>query len=250
MSHRSFRYRQLAQRPVLKWHQALNYLKRLVFLWWQDLCFITKPRTRRARPQSRRSRGPHPSHILPFTGRELRRKAPPASPRVLDQKFRAIHVSAMIPLTIIPGEGLGPEIMNSCIEVLQRLDAPFEYEFCDVGPIALRKFQQSLPASTIQSVQKNKLVLMGPLSEETSRLFFRRWPSVNESPRVFAVSAEATVADLMCRASELLQHVGESQKCHRLRAALQSTLQKTHRDLGGKVYTLVFTQILRAELNA
>jgi isocitrate/isopropylmalate dehydrogenase len=32
-------------------------------------------------------------------------------------------------LTVIPGDGIGPEVMNSVIEVLQSVQAPFEYDF-------------------------------------------------------------------------------------------------------------------------
>ncbi len=65
-------------------------------------------------------------------------------------------------LTVIPGDGIGPEVMNSVIEILQTVKAPFEYDFHDAGEVALRKFGELLPASTLASIDKNKLAIKGP----------------------------------------------------------------------------------------
>lgn len=65
-------------------------------------------------------------------------------------------------LTVIPGDGIGPEVMNSVIEILQVVNAPFEYEFQDAGEVALRKHGDLLPALTIASIEKTKLAIKGP----------------------------------------------------------------------------------------
>ncbi len=68
----------------------------------------------------------------------------------------------MMKLTVIPGDGIGPEIMTQVIRVLKHVNAPFEYEEADAGEMALAKHGSLLPESTIASIEKNKLAIKGP----------------------------------------------------------------------------------------
>ena len=65
-------------------------------------------------------------------------------------------------LTVIPGDGIGPEVMSAVIEILQTVRAPFEFDFQDAGEVALRKYGELLPTSTLTSINKSKLVIKGP----------------------------------------------------------------------------------------
>jgi isocitrate dehydrogenase (NAD+) len=65
-------------------------------------------------------------------------------------------------VTIIPGDGIGPEIMTQVVRVLKAVQAPFEYEEFDAGEVALQKNGELLPAATIASIEKNKLAIKGP----------------------------------------------------------------------------------------
>lgn len=65
-------------------------------------------------------------------------------------------------LTVIPGDGIGPEITAQVIRVLKQVQAPFEYEEHQAGEIALSTLGELLPASTIESINKNKLAIKGP----------------------------------------------------------------------------------------
>lgn len=65
-------------------------------------------------------------------------------------------------LTVIPGDGIGPEVMNAVIEILQTVQAPFEYDFHDAGEVALRKHGELLPTATLASIEKTKLAIKGP----------------------------------------------------------------------------------------
>ncbi len=67
-------------------------------------------------------------------------------------------------LTVIPGDGIGPEVMDSVIQVLKSVKAPFNYEYADAGEIALQKHGSLLPPSTLASIEKNKLAIKGPTS--------------------------------------------------------------------------------------
>lgn len=68
----------------------------------------------------------------------------------------------MTKLTVIPGDGIGPEIMAQVIRVLRHVNAPFEYEEHQAGEIALSNMGELLPQTTIDSINKNKLAIKGP----------------------------------------------------------------------------------------
>ena len=67
-------------------------------------------------------------------------------------------------VSIISGDGIGPEIMDATLRVLDALDCDLEYEFVDAGLVALEKHGDLLPEATIASIEKNRLALKGPLT--------------------------------------------------------------------------------------
>lgn len=69
-----------------------------------------------------------------------------------------------IPATLIPGDGIGPEIVQATLKVLSALDAPFEWEEQLAGMSAQELSGDPLPQSTIESIRKTKLALKGPLT--------------------------------------------------------------------------------------
>lgn len=68
----------------------------------------------------------------------------------------------MTKLTVIPGDGIGPEIMTQVIRVLNHVKAPFEYEEHQAGEVALNSLGELLPQNTIDSINKTKLAIKGP----------------------------------------------------------------------------------------
>lgn len=68
----------------------------------------------------------------------------------------------MMKLTVIPGDGIGPEIMTQVIRVLKHVHAPFEYEEHQAGEIALAKMGDLLPQTTVDSINKTRLAIKGP----------------------------------------------------------------------------------------
>lgn len=65
-------------------------------------------------------------------------------------------------LTVIPGDGIGPEITAQVIRVLKHVQAPFEYIEHQAGEIALNTLGELLPASTMKSIEETKLAIKGP----------------------------------------------------------------------------------------
>ncbi len=67
-------------------------------------------------------------------------------------------------ITVIRGDGIGPEIMDATLFVLDALNAGLTYEYADAGLVALEKQGELIPASTLESIQKNKVALKSPLT--------------------------------------------------------------------------------------
>lgn len=67
-------------------------------------------------------------------------------------------------ITVIPGDGIGPSIIDSCIQVLNKAGCDFNYEFADAGLTALEKHGELVPQSTLDLIEKNKITLKGPLT--------------------------------------------------------------------------------------
>jgi len=72
--------------------------------------------------------------------------------------------SNKIPATLIPGDGIGPEIMDAVIQVLDSLGAPFEWDHQLGGMAGIADGGDPLPAKTLDSIRRTKLALKGPLT--------------------------------------------------------------------------------------
>jgi len=68
-----------------------------------------------------------------------------------------------IPATLIPGDGIGPEIMQATLAALEALGAPFEWDRQIAGLEGVKTAGDPLPPKTIESIKRNRLALKGPL---------------------------------------------------------------------------------------
>jgi isocitrate dehydrogenase (NAD+) len=73
-------------------------------------------------------------------------------------------MAAKIPVTLIPGDGIGPEVMEATIAVLEAVGAPLEYDEQKAGMAGVAAAGDPLPKATIESVRKSRLALKGPLA--------------------------------------------------------------------------------------
>lgn len=69
-----------------------------------------------------------------------------------------------IPATLIPGDGVGPEIVETVVEVLHALGAPFVWQTFPAGVAALEACGDPLPEETLDSIRRTRLALKGPLA--------------------------------------------------------------------------------------
>ena len=70
----------------------------------------------------------------------------------------------MTRISVIRGDGIGPEIVDGALRVLDATGCDFEYEFADAGLGALEAGKDLLPQATLDSVARNKILLKGPLT--------------------------------------------------------------------------------------
>ncbi len=65
-------------------------------------------------------------------------------------------------ITLVPGDGIGPEVTQSAREVVTAAGADVEWEVQEAGMRAGEKTGRPLPDAVIESIRKNKLALKGP----------------------------------------------------------------------------------------
>jgi isocitrate dehydrogenase (NAD+) len=68
-----------------------------------------------------------------------------------------------IPATLIPGDGIGPEITDAVLNVLAALGAPFEWDRQIAGLEGVKTAGDPLPPKTLDSIRRTRLALKGPL---------------------------------------------------------------------------------------
>ena len=67
-------------------------------------------------------------------------------------------------VTLIPGDGIGPEITEVTKRVLEATGVKFEWDIGIVGQQAQDKFGTPLPDYVLESIKKNKVALKGPVT--------------------------------------------------------------------------------------
>ncbi len=72
--------------------------------------------------------------------------------------------ASSIPATLIPGDGIGPEITEATVLVLGALGAPFAWETRQAGMAGVESAGDPLPESTLASIRTTRLALKGPLT--------------------------------------------------------------------------------------
>ena len=69
-------------------------------------------------------------------------------------------------VTLIPGDGIGPEVAAATIRVLEAAGAGLEWEPFIVGAEALELFGEPLPAAVLESIRRNRVALKGPVTTQ------------------------------------------------------------------------------------
>ena len=67
-------------------------------------------------------------------------------------------------VTVIPGDGIGPEVTDATLEILRRAGADLQYDMQLAGIAALDAVHTPLPDATLDSMRQTGLALKGPLT--------------------------------------------------------------------------------------
>ncbi len=67
-------------------------------------------------------------------------------------------------ITVIPGDGIGPEITKATLKVLEEMDCGLSFEFHEAGLAAQEKHGELLPQATLDAIESTDATLKGPLT--------------------------------------------------------------------------------------
>ena len=67
-------------------------------------------------------------------------------------------------VTLIPGDGIGPDLTDSVKEVIGALDVGIEWEIAEAGEAVMDREGTPLPESVLESIRRNKVAIKGPLT--------------------------------------------------------------------------------------
>ena len=62
-------------------------------------------------------------------------------------------------IAVIRGDGIGPEISDATLRVLDALELDIAYDFVDAGVVALEKHGELLPQATLDAIAKHRIAL-------------------------------------------------------------------------------------------
>src|SRR5690606_26203008 len=83
---------------------------------------------------------------------------------IFQDRIMTTQNNSFIPATLIPGDGIGPEIVSATLAVLDALEAPFVWDVQVAGVAALREKGDPLPKDLLNSIERTRLALKGPLT--------------------------------------------------------------------------------------
>jgi 3-isopropylmalate dehydrogenase len=79
----------------------------------------------------------------------------------------------MYKITVIPGDGIGKEVMEATLHILEVLDVGFNYKFADAGDEYAEKTGVALPQETIDIVKDSQACLFGAAGESAADVIVR-----------------------------------------------------------------------------
>lgn len=67
-------------------------------------------------------------------------------------------------ITLIPGDGIGPEVTKPALKIIKGAGVDVEWETCLAGAEALKKHGTTIPKQLLDSFERNKIALKGPVT--------------------------------------------------------------------------------------
>jgi isocitrate dehydrogenase (NAD+) len=82
-------------------------------------------------------------------------------------------------VTLIPGDGIGPEVSKAVVRILEATGVKFDWETFEVGAEAYEKHGEYIPKEVIESIERTRVALKGPVTTPVGGGF----PSINVALR-------------------------------------------------------------------
>src|ERR687895_674063 len=74
-------------------------------------------------------------------------------------------------ITLISGDGIGPEVASAVVRIIEASGVEIEWEEHIAGQPALDKFGKTLPDELLESIERNKVGLKGPITTPVGKGF-------------------------------------------------------------------------------
>ena len=116
--------------------------------------YLAVQSTRSVDPATRRQAGPAPA---PAGGAgTVRRPGTRSAPATIGRMPHRV--------TLIPGDGIGPELAEATRRVLDASGVAFEWEVVDAGEAVMAQYGTPLPEHVLESIRRNRVALKGPIT--------------------------------------------------------------------------------------
>ena len=77
----------------------------------------------------------------------------------------------MYNVTLIPGDGIGPEVSKSMVRVVEATGIDINWEIVNAGLNVIEEYNTPLPDHVIESIKKNKIAIKGPITTPVGKGF-------------------------------------------------------------------------------
>jgi isocitrate dehydrogenase (NAD+) len=67
-------------------------------------------------------------------------------------------------VTVIPGDGIGPEVVGAAVRILEATGVKFEWESYEAGADAYARYGEYIPKDLNDAIERNKVALKGPIT--------------------------------------------------------------------------------------
>ena len=74
-------------------------------------------------------------------------------------------------VTLIPGDGIGPEVTDAMVKVVEASGAKINWEKVQAGEAVIEKYNTAIPDCVIDSIKKNKVAIKGPITTPVGKGF-------------------------------------------------------------------------------
>ncbi|MBU3200135.1 isocitrate/isopropylmalate dehydrogenase family protein [Clostridium estertheticum] len=74
-------------------------------------------------------------------------------------------------ITLIPGDGIGPEVTTATVKILEKSGVEINWEIVRMGAEVIEEFGTPMPTYVLESIKKNKVALKGPVTTPVGKGF-------------------------------------------------------------------------------